>query len=77
MSDIAAGILGTACVCSLFIIFEKLCSLRSEVKDISPEFLLIRKDHYDFLCKNSPIEKQPILPNYSEVTKTPSAPQFL
>jgi hypothetical protein len=65
MSDVVIGILATACGCSFFIILEKLCSIRSDIKDVSSDYLLIRKSHYDLLCKKSTIDKQPP-PFYSE-----------
>jgi len=69
MSELITGILGTACICSLGIIISKLCAMRDNVKDISPEYLLVRKEHYENLQraakKNIIIVEQPTPPDYS------------
>ena len=75
MSDLVAGILGTACACSMGFILMKLCSLRAEVRDVSPDYLLITKTHYDDLCKAAAandkkcILEQPLLPEYTSVAQ--------
>jgi len=78
MTDFVTGVLGTACVCSMGILLSKLCSLNSNVRDISPGYLLISKDHYDMLRQRAAatVEKkciieQPPLPNYSECAEPP------
>ena len=73
MADFISGILGTACLCSIGIILSKLCSLRENmmVKDISPQYLLISKEHYDELIQKLEdyiINEQPRLPLYSEIS---------
>lgn len=70
MTDLVIGILGTACVCSLGIILSKLCSVQSDIQDVSPEYLLISKEHYNTLLQKSTkkrkiIDKSP-LPEYSQ-----------
>lgn len=69
MTDLVIGILGTMCVCSLGIILSKICSIQSDIQDVSPEYFLISKEHYNTFLENSTkkrkiIDKSP-LPEYS------------
>jgi len=72
MSEIITGILGTTCVFSMSFILCKLCDMRSDVKDVSSQYILIKKDHYNSLKeklktkqKENIINESP-LPSYSE-----------
>jgi hypothetical protein len=76
MAELVIGILSTAGLCSIGFILLKLCTLRDETQDISPDYLLVRKEHYDALIKNSAQVKnytneQPKLPSYSESSEAP------
>ena len=81
MTELVTGILGKTFLCSVGYILVKLCSLRDEVQDVSPEYLLITKEHYEIMKNNPNVKKivfeqpqfcnpllpeQPQLPSYSE-----------
>ena len=68
MSEVALGIASIACIFGSGAILAKLCSLRNEeIRDVAPEYLLIRKDYYDDLKKDASINKQPVLPPYTAI----------
>ena len=72
MTDIVSGILGTACIFSMSFILCKACNIRSDIKDVSSEYILIKKDHYNSLKEeikmkqNEGIINESPLPLYSE-----------
>lgn len=76
MTDLVIGILSTIGICSISMVLAKLCSVRDETQDISPDYLLVRKDHYESLLKNAMqiknyTNEQPKLPSYSETASAP------
>lgn len=72
MADFVSGVLGTACLCSIGIILSKLCKIRNNMKeDVSPQYLMVSKEHYEELIKKldeKVIRDQPVLPLYTEVS---------
>jgi hypothetical protein len=80
MAEFIWGAVTTAFACSMGILLSKLCSLRSNAEDVSPQYLLVNKAHYETLKQNTAsleklIKEQPLLPDYSEreslLTETP------
>lgn len=82
MTDLVIGVLSTAGLCSIGMVLAKLCTLRDETQDISPDYLLVRKDHYEALLKNAVqiknyTNEQPKLPSYSETASAPPPPPLI
>jgi hypothetical protein len=68
MSELIA-VAATAFLCGSGIILARHCRMRADVNDVSPQYLLVRKDHYEILereAKRKIIIEQPQLPDYSE-----------
>ena len=72
--SLTIAVLSTAFLCGSGIVLAKICRMRAELDNPSPEYVVIPKDHYEHLqreAKRQMIIVQPQLPpppHYSEKT---------
>jgi hypothetical protein len=55
MTELVVTALSSVCLCSVGVLLSKLCTIRAEVQ--SSEYVLMRKDHYEFLKTKASDEK--------------------
>lgn len=70
--SLTIAVLSTAFLCGSGIVLAKICRMRTQRDNPSPEYVVIPKDHYENLQREAKrimiIEQPPLPPHYSEKT---------